>query len=254
MIDIRHIDFSYQTFPVLQDVNCHIRRGSFVAIVGPNGSGKSTLIKCICNLLKVREGHILIDGLPSAKYSSARLAQIVAYIPQTEKEGQQITVFDTVLAGRKPYIRWRPSGNDFEEVAIVLKQLGIEHLSMRYIHELSGGQQQIVMIARALAQKTKILLLDEPTANLDIRHQLEVMERLKVLSANGMTIVMSLHDINMAIRYTDSIVMLKEGHVFACGKNEIITRENIRQLYGVEVDIIGTDGVPYIIPCSSVGY
>jgi iron complex transport system ATP-binding protein len=250
MIDVRHIDFGYSRHarPVLQDVSCHICAGDFVAIVGPNGAGKSTFIKCLCGILKPQRGSILINGLPSVKYSPVQLARTVAYIPQTEKGNHQTTVFDTALAGRKPYIRWKPSGRDFEEVARALRQLGIEHLSMRYMHELSGGQQQTVMIARALVQQTGILLLDEPAANLDIRHQREVMELLKSLSAGGLTIVMSIHDINMAIHYTDRFLMLKEGRVFACGKREIITRENMERLYDIRIEMIDRNGAPYIIP------
>ncbi|MDR0700378.1 MAG: ABC transporter ATP-binding protein [Tannerella sp.] len=249
MIVIRHIDFGYRPHhPVLQDISGHIGAGDFVAIVGANGSGKSTLIKCFCNILKPQKGCILINGLPSVKYSPAQLARTVAYIPQTEKGNRQMTVFDTALAGRTPYIRWKPSGRDFEEVACVLRQLGIEHLSMRYMHELSGGQQQTVMIARALAQKTNILLLDEPTANLDMRHQMEVMQLLKSLSARGLTIVMSIHDINMAIRYADRFMMLKEGRIFACGDREIVTRENIERLYDIQVEMIDGHGTPHVIP------
>jgi iron complex transport system ATP-binding protein len=248
MIQISHVDFSYHTSPVLRDVTCHIRRGSFVAIVGPNGSGKSTLIKCICNLLKIRRGTILVDGLPSEKYRADRLARMIAYIPQKENENQPVTVFDTVLSGRKPYIRWKPSPRDYDEVADVLRKLHIEHLAMRHIDQLSGGQQQIVMIARALAQKTPILLLDEPIANLDIRHQLEVMELLRTLSDSGMTVVISIHDLNIAVRYTDNLVMLKQGHVFAQGNRDILTPENIRRLYHINARIINAEGFPCIIP------
>jgi iron complex transport system ATP-binding protein len=249
MMDIRHIDFGYRLHrSVLQDISGHIDAGDFVAVIGANGSGKSTLIKCFCGILRPQKGCILINGLPVANYSPVQLARTVAYIPQTEKGNHRMTVFDTVLAGRTPYIRWKPSGRDFEEVACVLRQLGIEHLSMRYLHELSGGQQQTVMIARALAQKTDILLLDEPTANLDMRHQMEVMQLLKALSARGLTIVMSIHDVNMAIRYANRFMMLKEGRIFACGKGEIITRENIERLYDIQVEMIDGHGTPHVIP------
>ncbi|MDR2120960.1 MAG: ABC transporter ATP-binding protein [Tannerella sp.] len=251
MIDIRHIHFCYHpSRPVLHDVGGRIRPGDFAAIVGPNGSGKSTLIKCLCGILKPQRGSILINGLPVAKYPPVRLARTVAYIPQTEKSYRPITVFDAVLTGRTPYIRWKPSGQDFDEVAGVLRKLGIARLSMRYVHELSGGQQQTVMIARALAQKTRILLLDEPTANLDMRHQQEVMELLKSLSARGLTIVMSIHDINTAIRYTGRLMMLKEGRLFAGGGREIVTRENMEQLYDIRVEMLDVHGTPHVIPHS----
>jgi iron complex transport system ATP-binding protein len=226
-----------------------MERGHFVAIAGPNGSGKSTLIKCICGILNVKEGSILIDNRPVGSYQPHLLARTVAYIPQNENGRVLNTVFDTVLTGRKPYIHWRPSDTDLNAVADILKLLNIESLSMRNINELSGGQQQIVFIARALAQNPKILLLDEPTANLDLRHQLKVMELLKKLAGDGLTILMSMHDVNMAIRYADYMMMLKDGQLLSYGTKDVITRENIENLYGVKVDFIHHNDRVHIIPC-----
>ncbi|MDR2036957.1 MAG: ABC transporter ATP-binding protein [Bacteroidales bacterium] len=248
MIHIRDIEFSYHIHPVLQDVSCHIGIGDFVALVGPNGSGKSTLIKCISGILRVQKGEILIDGKTSDAYSANEMARKVAYVPQSERGRLSATVFDTVLMGRKPYISWKPSANDLDITAGILKLLDIGHLSMKRTDELSGGQQQIVMIARALAQEPEVLLLDEPTANLDIRHQLEVMEVLKTLSAKEMTIVIAIHDINMAVRYASHIMMLKDGHIFSYGGREVITTEHIETLYQIPVDIIDRDGQLFIVP------
>jgi iron complex transport system ATP-binding protein len=248
MITIRHLDFSYGKYAVLHDVSAQVGTGDFLVIIGPNGSGKSTLIKCIAGIFNVKSGTILIDGKPSGDYPVNQFAQTVAYIPQTEKGDLQSLVFDTVLAGRKPYIRWKPSGDDYGKVADVLHQLGIEHLSMRYVNELSGGQQQTVMIARALAQQTKILLLDEPTANLDLRHQLEIMNLLKILSFNGLTIIMSLHDINLAIRYASRLLMLKDGNVLAYEFADNVTCTHIENLYNIKVEMITNEGARYCIP------
>ena len=248
MIDIQHISFSYQKFLVLRDLNCHIKTGHFVALVGPNGSGKSTLLKCIGGILKIKKGRIFINKQLSASYQPRSLAKIIAYIPQNDNEWASNTVFDTVLTGRKPYIHWHPSRSDLDLVADILKLLGIEELSMRNINKLSGGQKQIVLIARALAQNPKILLLDEPTANLDVRHQLEVMELLKTLSTKGLTIVMAIHDVNMAIRYADYLMMLKDGQVLAYETKEQITCENIETLYDVKIDIVRHNDMTHIIP------
>jgi iron complex transport system ATP-binding protein len=248
MISIRNIEFSYNVFPVLQDVSCDIGVGDFVALVGPNGSGKSTLIKCINGILKIQKGDILIDGKASTTYSPTAMARKIAYVPQSESRQMPATVFDTVLMGRKPYISWKPAENDLNITAEILDLLDIDHLSMKRTNELSGGQQQIVMIARALAQEPEILLLDEPTANLDIRHQLEVLEVLKGLAAKNMTIVIAIHDINMAVRYANNIMMLKDGKVFSYGSNSEITAENIEQLYEIKAEIIAIDGIPHIIP------
>ncbi|MDR2809355.1 MAG: ABC transporter ATP-binding protein [Tannerellaceae bacterium] len=248
MVNIKHLDFSYGKYDVLHDVNVQVRGGDFWAVIGPNGSGKSTLIKCIAAILHVKSGTILIDGKSSVNYTANQLAQTVAYIPQTEKGDLQSLVFDTVLAGRKPYIRWKPSEDDYGKVADVLHQLGIEHLSMRYVNALSGGQQQTVMIARALAQQTKILLLDEPTANLDLRHQLEIMNLLKMLSFNGLTIVMSLHDINLAIRYASHVLMLKDGGVLVSDLADHVTQTHIENLYNIKVEMITNGDVRYYVP------
>ncbi|MDR1644409.1 MAG: ABC transporter ATP-binding protein [Tannerellaceae bacterium] len=248
MIDLRHIDFAYRSRPVLQDVSCHIRAGRFVALVGPNGAGKSTLLKCIGGILKPQRGTILINAAPAQTYTPNQLAQTIAYIPQ-EKGSLQTLVFDALLSGRKPYIRWQPAAADIREVARVLRQLRIEHLSMKYVSELSGGEQQTVMIARALVQKTPILLLDEPTANLDLPHQLEVMQLLLNLSTNGLTILMSIHDINLAIPFATHVMMLKEGRLLAYGStSNILTPETIEQLYNIPVDILQKDNTRYIIP------
>jgi iron complex transport system ATP-binding protein len=224
-----------------------MNNGDFVALAGPNGSGKSTLIKCLCGILKIRDGKIKIEESAIEKYSANRLAQTIAYIPQSERGNDQILVFDAVLAGRKPYINWRATEKDYKIVADVLQRLGIEQLSMRYVNELSGGQQQTVMIARALAQQTKILLLDEPTANLDIRHQTELMKALKALSKSGLTIIMSIHDINTALRYVDKILMLKDGKIISYCNKENITKESIEQLYDIEIEIINHGSEKYII-------
>ena len=248
MVSIRNIEFSYHINPVLQDVSCNIEAGDFVALVGPNGSGKSTLIKCITGILKTQKGEILIDGKVSKSYSPNAMARKVAYVPQNICRQASVPVFDTVLMGRKPYISWKPSANDLEITAGILKLLDIDHLSMKITNELSGGQRQTVMIARALAQEPEILLLDEPTANLDIRHQMEVLEILKALTAKNITIVIAIHDINMALRYANNIMMLKDGKVFFYGAKEKITAANIENLYEIKVEIVPINGVPYIIP------
>jgi iron complex transport system ATP-binding protein len=251
MVAINHLHFNYGTRPILFDLSCCIQTGDFVALVGPNGAGKSTLIKCICGILKAEKGAISIDGSPLLGYSANDLARTVAYIPQSEKAYTQITVFDAILAGRKPYFAWKPSKNDLKEVSNTLKLIGIEDLSMRYINELSGGQQQAVMIARALVQKTKVLLLDEPTANLDMRHQTEVMNLLKVLSDNKLTIIISVHDINLAFQYASHILMLKEGRVLGYASKNDITTEQIACLYDTPMDVITHNGVLHVVPGSN---
>lgn len=248
MIEIKGLQFSYQVQPVLQDVCCHIHAGDFVALVGPNGSGKSTLLKCINRILRPQKGSITINEREVATIVPAELARFMAYVPQSQRRQYSTTVFDAVLTGRKPHIGWRPVGKDFDYVSDTLRYLHLEALSDKRVNELSGGQQQMVMIARALAQEPNILLLDEPTANLDIRHQFEVLELLRELCRRGITIIIAIHDINMAIRYASHIMMLKEGRIFAYGEQEVVTSENIGELYNINVEIIRRDDNLYILP------
>jgi len=245
-ITIHDIDFSYNGTPVLENINCTIEKGDFVVLVGPNGSGKSTLIKCMNGILKPRTGAVLVDDkhLPSPD----ELAKKMAYVPQSENKRSGLSVFDTVLLGRKPYISWKPSNQDLVITADILKTLHLGPVAMKDVNKLSGGQQQTVFIARALAQEPSVLLLDEPTANLDIKHQIEVMELLKTLSQRGITIIIALHDINMAVRYARKIMMLKEGKIFAYGGRETITEEHIENLYDIKVHIIRNNGNIFIIP------
>jgi len=247
-LSIHDIEFSYNGTPVLNKLNASVSKGDFVALVGPNGSGKSTLIKCLNGILKLKKGAALIDDRPLDSFSANALAREMAYVPQSEQKTTALTVFDTVLLGRKPYIYWKPSEYDLKFTAEILKTMQLENMAMKAVNKLSGGQQQTVSIARALAQEPDILLLDEPIANLDIKHQIESMEILKKLSAQGITIIIALHDINMALRYAGKIIMLKEGRIFSCGGRETITKDNIENLYDIKVRILGEEDNLFVIP------
>lgn len=247
-IKIKNIEFRYNSIPVLKDITANIDKGDMVALVGPNGSGKSTLIKCINKILMPQKGTIFIDDNFIDNIPSVELAKKMAYVPQSENKSIGVNVFDMVLTGRKPYINWRPSKNDLDITADIIKTLQIQDIAMKDLNKLSGGQQQMVYIARALAQQPCILLLDEPTANLDIKHQLEILELLKGFSGEGIIVVIALHDINMAIRYANKFIMLKEGNIFATGGKEVITQENVENLYNVNVRLISENKQVYIVP------
>lgn len=180
-IKVNHISFSYNELQALKDISFEVDTGDMLAIIGQNGSGKSTLLKCMNRILKINQGSIEINERSLSAISPAKLSQIMAYIPQTEEARTGLTVFDTVLLGRKPYISGKPSAHDLEFVSELLFRLELEEEAMRTINTLSGGQQQRVFIARALAQQPSILLLDEPIANLDIYHQMKVIDRKSVV-------------------------------------------------------------------------
>ncbi len=251
-ISINNIDFAYNGTPVLKGINCNIDKGDFIAIVGPNGSGKSTLLKCMNGILQPRKGNISINDKNIKHHHLRNLAKTMAYVPQNKYDKTSSTVFDTVLLGRKPYISWKPSYSDMEMTSQIITELQLENIAMKDINKLSGGQQQTVFIARALAQQPDILLLDEPTANLDLKHTIEIMEMLKGLCNKGLTVIIALHDINLAMRYTNKIMMLKEGEVFAYGGKSIITEKNLETLYDIKVKVIEHNDTLHVIPLQTL--
>lgn len=247
-IKIDNISFSYTGFKALKHISFEVSTGDMLAIIGQNGSGKSTLLKCLNRILRINEGKISIENIPLKDFSPRQLSRTIAYIPQSEETVSGTSVFDTVLLGRKPYIIGKPSTADMELVARLLTRLELESVAMRHLNTLSGGQQQRVYIARALAQQPSILLLDEPIANLDINHQMKVMKLLQQLAREGMTIVITIHDINMAARFCNKALMLKQGKVFASGLQSVYTPENIENLYDIQVDVLRHKDCICIIP------
>jgi len=254
-LQIRDLSFSYGSTQILKDINMELDSSNVLGIVGPNGAGKSTLIRCIDRILVPQHGTILLDGQEMGQMSSMEIAKKIGYLPQSISNTFPATVFDTVLMGRRPHLGWRSSEEDIDTVLEVLTMLKIRYLAMRDFNEISGGQQQKVLIARALAQDAEILLLDEPTSNLDIRHQLEVMEILtKLVKKKGLSVMMAIHDLNLASRYSDRIIMLNGGSIRDAGDPvSVLTAENIQSVYGAEVIVKHEAGKPYIIPIRSLG-
>lgn len=250
VLSVNEIDFSYGNVRILDDVNFKVKSGDLVSVMGVNGSGKSTLMKCINRILKFESGVIMVDDEDTRGMKNIEIAQKIGYVPQTSETGF-ITVFDAVLLGRKPYIKWDVSRKDLLLTKRVLNLMNLEEYALRYINELSGGELQKVVIARALVQEPKVLLLDEPTSDLDLKNQLEVMNIIKKVSADHkIASIVVMHDINLALRYSDKFIMLKSGEVFATGGREIITPETIREVYGVEAIVKNFEGTPMVIPKS----
>jgi len=253
-LTVKDLSFSYGSRPILDDFCLEVGNGQIVSIVGPNGSGKSTLIKCIDRLLSPSEGDVLVDRRNIMKMGRMEIAETIAYVPQGSLRIFPNTVFDVVLMGRRPHLGWRCSKKDEEIVWSMLQLLGIEPLALHAFNELSGGQQQKVLIARALAQDTGFLLLDEPTSNLDVWHQLDVMEILKALvKKRDLTAVIAIHDLNIAARYSDRIVMMKHGKIIAAGKpNAVMTDENLAAIYGIRAQVKISDDIVHIIPLARI--
>lgn len=236
-IKVSGVEFSFNGIPILKNMNLSVESGEVLGIVGPNGSGKTTLLRCLNRILKPKTGTILIDGQKLDTLGQEDIAKRMGYVPQTESKAFPATVFDSVLMGRKPHINWKPGERDLKIVSSVIKKLGMESLALRDINELSGGQRQKVIMARALAQEPQVLLLDEPTSSLDLKHQMEVMNIAKAQTSYGVSVVMAIHDLNLAARYSDKIIMLKDGYVYHAGGTEVLTPHNIESVYEVKVKV-----------------
>jgi iron complex transport system ATP-binding protein len=253
-LQAKGIEFGYNSSMILKDISFEIGPSRLVTIVGPNGSGKSTLIKCIDRILSPKSGSILIDRKDVTKMDRMEIAKNLSYVPQSSARTFSSNVFDTVLMGRRPHIGWLSSSDDEEKVWEVLRLLGIEDLAMSGFGELSGGQQQKVLIARALVQETKVMLLDEPTSNLDIWHQLDVMNIVSdLVRKRRMTALIALHDLNLASKYSHGIIMMKKGKIMAAGDPaSVLTPENIEAIYNVEVAVRSQSEAPFIVPVKQI--
>lgn len=247
-IRVENLQFSYGSKNILKSVNTQIEKGEIVALLGPNGSGKSTLMKCINKVLAHHKGNIWVEEKNVQEMTHREMAQKIAYVPQYEAKVSGVRVFDMVLSGRMPYITWQPSDNDYQRVSDVIEQLHLSELAMRDFGELSGGQQQMVYIARAIVQDTPIILLDEPINNLDLKHQVEIMKLLKSLSEQDKTIIITLHDINLALQYCQKYILLKLGEIFAQGEQSIINTQNLEQVYDLKMNILRTENSIFINP------
>lgn len=253
-IEVESLYFSYGDSLVLRDINFKIEKGEFVSIIGPNGSGKSTLLKNMISIYKPNKGLIKIDGKELKEYKAKELAKKVAIVLQDTNIAYDFSVFDVVMMGRNPYLgRFQnESYKDFQIVKDSLKLTDTLHLKDKSINQISGGERQRVIIARALAQEPKIILLDEPTSHLDINHQIEILSLLKKLNTEkNMTIVIVIHDINLAARYSNKMILLNKGEILSIGKpKEVITYENIEKAYNLNVVITKNlyTNSPYLMP------
>lgn len=249
-IDVEGLCFGYgETLRILEDVDLKVGGAQMISVIGPNGVGKSTLIYCLNKILSPTEGKVMIQGKEIDGIPIKELAKIMGFVPHATSDAFPMTVMDTVLMGRHPHSGHKITDDDVQEAYAILKMLGMESFAMRSFDELSAGQHQKVVLARGLAQKPKILLLDEPTSNLDIKHQMDVTRILKELSVrDGIVVIMISHDLNIASRYSDKVIMPYNKGVFRIGTpEEVITEENIREVYKVDSQVITDSGRPYVI-------
>lgn len=241
MLDIRDVHAGYGAKDVLQGVSLSLCRGEFAALIGTNGAGKSTLLKCISGLLPVQSGEIVICGRNTQDMKAKERARMVAVVPQSYSVEYAFTVEEVVAMGRYPYQRFgkRETQEDIQAVRQAMEVTNTLEFRERLYNELSGGEKQRVILARALAQEPEIILLDEPTSALDIRHQTEVMELITRLNREQkMTVLAVLHDVNMAARYCARMILLQEGKNAADGvPSAVVTRKNMEKLYQMKLFI-----------------
>lgn len=249
-ITVENLFFSYSDKAVLKNINLSLDSSEILCIVGPNGCGKSTLIKCINSILCPQKGKIKLNKSNIKDLQQKEIARCLGYVPQGTEQVYTTTVIDAVLLGRRPHSSWRSSAKDIDIVINVLTMMGLDDIALQEYSHLSGGQRQRVLIARALAQQPKSLLLDEPTSALDIAYQLEVMDILKErVKDYRISVIMVIHDLNLAARYADKVVLLKEGEVYSTGTpKDVFTAENIATVYGVKVAISDQYGKVAIVP------
>jgi len=254
-IEVRGLSFAYGVARVVRDVSLAVHPGEMVGVIGPNGSGKSTLLRLLGGALRPAAGEIRLFDRPLGDYSRGELGRLIAVVPQETLVEFPFSVMEVVLMGRAPHL----GGFAFEgdrDVAVAreaMRRTGVEHLASRRIHEISGGERQRVILARALAQEASVLLLDEPAAFLDIRHEVEIYDLLRDVAADGKSIVSVLHDLNLAALYCDRVALIKDGQLVRIGgPAEVITYANVTAVYETEVyvDLNDVTGAVNVLPLS----
>jgi iron complex transport system ATP-binding protein len=250
VVDIQDLGFAYGEAVVLHDLTMVVGRREVFAIVGPNAAGKTTLLRCIERVLTTRTGTILIDGHDLKTLSARDVSRRVASVPQSHTPAFPYTVQDIVLMGRNPHLSAaaQPGPHDVEVAREAMDELGIRAIALRPYTQLSGGQLQMVLLARALTQEAQVLLLDEPTAHLDFRNRHLVLSTIRDLAIRrGLTVMMTVHDPNDAMQYADRVGLVSDGGLVALGTpEEVLTAGNLEQLYGMPIEVL-TDGVRHVI-------
>ncbi len=251
VLKVDKLSFGYGKRIVLNGVELELKAKEILALLGPNGCGKTTLLKCINRILRPYRGVVYIEGRNYFQMNEKEIAKSVGYVPQDHKPPFPYRVLDFVLLGRSPYlgIFSSPSDEDRKVAIESLKVVGIDHFADRAYTELSGGERQLVLLARALATESKILLLDEPTAHLDFRNTHRVLATIrKIVKDRGLSAVMTLHDPNLAYRYADRIALISNARILKIGTpEEIMTKELLTEVYGIEVTILSLDGQKFVL-------
>ena len=240
---IKDLSYSYTKDKlVLDSVSLSLDEGKCVGVIGKNGVGKTTLMKCIIKLLRVGNDKIFLDGVDINTLSNKKRAQIISYVPQ-DINLPATNVFDAILIGRMPYMKMDASREDLEAVEAIIKELNLEEMAFKRVNELSGGQRQKVAIARALVQEPRLLYLDEPTSNLDLKNQVEVIKTIRrVAKSHNKLVIMNIQDVNLALSYLDEVVILNDSRVLYSGSVDGLNSYILHEALGVNLEILDIDG------------
>ena len=256
IIKMSEIEYYFENKAILNKINIQIKQKEILGIVGPNGSGKTTVFNILCGLIKPTKGNIFINGININNLSITQKSKLIALAPQNTIFPEDISVFELTVMGRNPYMNllsWE-SLDDNELAVQYINRVGILQLASKKLKHISGGERQLALIAMVLCQETPIILLDEPTSNLDIKNQLHIMDNINAIrESSNKTILINLHDLNLAAKYCDKIIFLKNGTVFSQGTpNEVITSENIRNVYGISANVLNSSTHPIVQPLSKI--
>jgi len=248
-VKVKELTFGYDEKLVLDHLSFEVSKGEILAILGPNGSGKTTLLKCLNMLLKPK-GSFLIESFDISKLNRKEIAKFVGYVPQMHSPAFPYKVIDVIVSGRTPYLGFStPTKQDYDYAYNVLNKLGLKHLVGKPYTQLSGGELRLVLIAKALVQQPKVLLLDEPTSHLDLKNRRLVLKILTEITSEDITVIMSEHDPNIASIFSDKILLMCNGKVVGYGRpRNVLNKENIAKVYGVDVVIMERGEYRYIFP------
>ena len=249
-LSVQHLSFSYGPRRILEDVTFEVAPGAFCALLGPNGSGKSTLVKAIAGVHRAKSGTVTVEGRETSSLGRRELATVVGYVPQAGDAPFDLTVREAVMLGRTPHFGLSPRTEDRAKVEDAIARMGLGEIAERSMSELSGGQAQRALIARALAQDTRVLLLDEPTSALDLRYQIETLQLVRQITREeGISALIAIHDLNHAARYCDQIVVLHGGRLVADGSPaDALQAPVLRAVYEVDVEVAAREDAVEVRP------
>lgn len=248
MIEVNNISYHYHGGKdVLKDVSFTLEQGQFLAILGNNGVGKSTLLKCLNRILRADSGQVLLDGENILQMSNHQVSRRMAFVAQTVPS-TQMTVHDVVMLGRRPYMKFGFTEKDHQIVHSAMDRLNLDPLRGRFLNQLSGGERQKVMLARALAQQPKLLLLDEPTSSLDIHNQYQVLQIVQELCHHdGLTAIVVIHDLNLALRFCDRFLLLRQGQVYANGDYTVLSPKALQDVYQIDGHVVEVENQKMVL-------